>query len=68
MKAPEEAPAEHLARCLRAAELHSDAMRELLGLFALARFSAHAITEHHRQRALTALRDSIAHLRAPVPA
>ena len=44
---PEEGPDEHMERCLKAAELPPAPIRELLRLFALARFSTHPITEDH---------------------
>ena len=52
---PEEGPDEHMERCLRAAELPARPIRELLRLFALARFSVHPITEEHRSQAIAAL-------------
>ncbi|HEX4982659.1 MAG TPA: DUF4129 domain-containing protein [Ilumatobacteraceae bacterium] len=57
---PEEAPDEHMERCLQAADLPADPIRELLRLFALARFSPHPITEGHRTRAVAALDSAIA--------
>jgi hypothetical protein len=60
---PEEGPDEHIERCLQAAELPASPIRELLRLFALARFSEHAITEAHRDLAIAALHTAIAGLR-----
>ena len=52
-----------MERCLRAAELPARPIRELLRLFALARFSVHPITEEHRTRAISALDSAIASVR-----
>ncbi|HEX6658565.1 MAG TPA: DUF4129 domain-containing protein, partial [Ilumatobacter sp.] len=60
---PEEGPDEHMERCLRAADLPAGPIRELLRLFALARFSTHPITEEHRTRAVLALDAAIASVR-----
>ncbi len=60
---PEEGPDEHMERCLAAAELPAAPIRELLRLFALARFSSHPITEQHRARAVAALDAAIASVR-----
>jgi hypothetical protein len=60
---PEEGPDEHMQRCLRAADLPAAPIRELLRLFALARFSTHPITELHRTRAVAALDTVIASVR-----
>jgi hypothetical protein len=57
---PEEGPDEHMERCLRAADLPARPIRELLRLFALARFSVHPITEEHRSQAISALDAAIA--------
>ena len=59
----EEGPDEHIERCLQAAELPSRPIRELLRLFALARFSEHPITEEHRRLAIAALHAAIAGVR-----
>ncbi len=56
----EEGPDEHMERCLRAADLPAGPIRELLRLFALARFSVHPITEEHRSQAIAALDAAIA--------
>jgi len=53
-----EAPDEHLSRCLTALAIEPGPLRELLRLFALARFSTHPITESDRAAALGALRAS----------
>jgi hypothetical protein len=60
---PEEGPDEHIERCLLAAELPAYPIRELLQLFALARFSSHMITEAHRGRAIAAFETAIARVR-----
>ncbi len=60
---PEEGPDEHIERCLQAAELPARPIRALLELFALARFSSHAITEEHRSRAIEALDVAIVSVR-----
>jgi hypothetical protein len=57
---PEEGPDEHMERCLQAADLPAGPIRELLRLFALARFSSHPISEEHRTRAVGALDTAIA--------
>ncbi len=57
---PQEGPDEHMERCLRAADLPAGPIRELLRLFALARFSVHPITEEHRSQAIAALDTAIA--------
>lgn len=61
----EEAPEEHVKRCLAAARMAPGPVRELLDLFALARFSTHAIEESHRIAAVRAMRAALAS--APVP-
>lgn len=53
-----EAPEEHLERCLHGLQIEPRPMRELLRLFALARYSTHEITERERNEALEALRES----------
>lgn len=58
-----EAPEEHLERCLSGLRIEPRPMRELLRLFALARYSTHDITERERGQALDALRQSQALLR-----
>ena len=60
---PEEGPDEHMKRCLRAADLPAGPIRDLLRLFAVARFSSQPITEHHRASAITALDSAIAGVR-----
>ena len=57
---PQEGPDEHMERCLRAADLPAGPIRELLRLFALARFSVHPITEGHRSQAIAALDTALA--------
>lgn len=56
----EEAPEEHVRRCLDAARVDPGPVRELLGLFALARFSSHPIDESHRIAAVRAMRAALA--------
>ncbi|MGH9134829.1 MAG: DUF4129 domain-containing protein, partial [Ilumatobacteraceae bacterium] len=60
---PEEGPDEHIERCLKAAALPAGPIRELLGLFAMARFSTHPITEQHRAAAIAALDAAIGSVR-----
>jgi hypothetical protein len=60
---PEEGPDEHIERCLQAVDLPPRPIRELLRLFALARFSSHPITEQHRSRAVTVFDAAIASIR-----
>jgi hypothetical protein len=60
---PEEGPDEHIERCLRAVDLPPRPIRELLRLFALARFSTHPITEDHRRRAIAAFDEAITNIR-----
>ncbi len=68
----EEAPEEHVRRCLATAAMDPRPVRELLDLFALARFSSHPIDEQHRVAAVRAMRASLASagrgLREPVGA
>jgi hypothetical protein len=56
----EEAPEEHVRRCLDAAHMDPRPVRELLDLFALARFSSHPVDESHRLAAVRAMRASLA--------
>lgn len=56
---PEEAPEEHVRRCISQAGMDPRPVRELLGLFALARFSTHAVTEAHRADAVRAMRAAL---------
>ncbi len=55
---PEEAPNEHITRCLRRGDLDEANVTRLVDLFALARFSGHPVTEEHRVAAVRCLRDS----------
>ncbi|MFW2334866.1 DUF4129 domain-containing protein [Ilumatobacter sp.] len=55
---PEEAPNEHITRCLRRGDLDEASVTRLVDLFALARFSGHPVTEEHRVAAVRCLRDS----------
>jgi hypothetical protein len=67
---PEEAPQEHMQRCLTSAQIDPAPVRELLDLFAHARFSDHPMDELHRHAAISAMRaalDSVAG-GAPEPA
>ena len=64
---PEEAPAEHIARCLQRADLDEASVHELIELFSLARFSTHPVTELHRDAALRCLRSSVRRERDLVP-
>ena len=59
---PEEAPLEHLARCLEALAVPPDPLERLTELFVLARFSTHPLHEGHRLDALDALRAALGHL------
>lgn len=59
---PHEAPMEHLHRVLGAVRVRPGPTRALVELFAVARFSSHALTAAHRERALGALRDVAADL------
>jgi hypothetical protein len=56
---PQEAPDEHLGRCLTALDVAPDPLRQLTALFAEARFSPHPLDEHHRQDAIAALRQAL---------
>ena len=56
---PEEAPAEHIARCLQRADLDEASVTQLIELFTLARFSTHPVTEQHRLAAIRCLRSSV---------
>lgn len=57
---PEEAPEEHVHRCLATAHMDPRPVRKLLGLFALARFSDHPVDESHRIAAVRAMRAALA--------
>lgn len=56
----EEAPEEHVRRCLATAAMDPRPVRELLDLFALARFSSHPVDEQHRIAAVRAMRAALA--------
>jgi hypothetical protein len=56
---PEEAPEEHVQRCIDAAHMDPRAVGELLGLFAFARFSDHPVDESHRIAAVRAMRAAL---------
>ena len=62
---PEEAPEEHMVRCLAQANLPERPVRELLDLFTVARFSTHPITERHRDAAISAMREILAAIAVP---
>ena len=49
-----------MRRCLAAAHMDPVPVRELLDLFALARFSSHPVDESHRLAAVRAMRASLA--------
>jgi Domain of unknown function (DUF4129) len=57
---PEEAPEEHVQRCLDAAHMDMRPVRTLLDLFALARFSDHPVDESHRVAAVRAMQSALA--------
>lgn len=59
---PEEAPLEHLHRCLATLEVPPGPLERLTELFVLARFSTHRMHEGHRLDALDALRAGLGHL------
>lgn len=59
-----EGPVEHLQRVLTVLDVRPEPLRELIGLFAVARFSTHPLTSAHRERALVALRAVAAELEA----
>lgn len=66
---PEEAPLEHLHRCLALLEVPPAPLERLTDLFVLARFSTHRMHEGHRLDALDALRAGLGHLaERPEPA
>lgn len=56
---PEEAPGEHIGRCLRQTDLDEESVTGLLDLFVLARFSTHPVTEDHRRAAVRYLNDAM---------
>jgi hypothetical protein len=55
-----EGPAEHLQRVLAELEVEPGALRTLVRLFQVARFSEHRLTAAHRKEALAALRTAAA--------
>jgi len=61
---PQEAPHEHLDRVLRPLGVRSGPLHVLAELFVLARFSQHPVTDAHRARAVAALGEALADLRA----
>jgi hypothetical protein len=66
----EEAPEEHITRCLAAARVDPRPVRQLVQLFMLARFSDHPVDETHRGAAVAAMQEALAGVapRVPVPA
>jgi hypothetical protein len=62
-RVPFEAPNEHLGRCLQGLRVEPNAMRQLLEIYAVARYSTHEVTEADRSTALGALRAAQAQLR-----
>jgi Domain of unknown function (DUF4129) len=61
---PAEAPHEHLDRVLGPLGVRSAPLHELAELFVFARFSQHPVTDAHRARAVAALGEALADLRA----
>lgn len=59
-----EAPIEHLQRALSILPVGPRPLRQLTGLFEIARFSTHRLTESHRDQALDALHAASADLAA----
>lgn len=59
---PQEAPEEYLRRSLAGVHVDHRPFHELTGLFSLARFSSHPITESHRSAAQEALASAAASL------
>lgn len=62
---PHEGPSGHLTRILTRLELRPDALRKLVQLFEIARFSDHNLTARHRSEALEALHDAAEDLSSP---
>lgn len=62
-----EGPLEHLNRVLRRLSVSRGPVEELADLFAVARFSAHTLTDAHRDRAMAALRAVAGELSVPSP-
>lgn len=62
-----EGPVEHLRRVLRVLDVRPEPLRELIGLFEVARFSTHPLTSAHRERALGALRAVAGDLEVKLP-
>lgn len=61
-----EGPREHLARALEHVRLRPSAVTTVVGLFEIARFSSHPLTDEHRSEALAALDDARADLASPL--
>jgi hypothetical protein len=59
-----EAPLEHLRRTLTILRVRPEPLRQLIGLFEVARFSTHSLTGSHRDQALSALRAAATDLAA----
>lgn len=57
---PEEAPEEHVRRCLAVARVDPRPVQQLVALFALARFSEHPVDETHRSAAVAAMQAALA--------
>ena len=57
---PEEAPEEHVRRSLAVARVDPRPVRQLVSLFALARFSEHPVDESHRSAAVAAMQAALA--------
>lgn len=57
---PEEAPEEHVRRCLAGARVDPRPVQQLVSLFALARFSEHPVDETHRSAAVAAMQAALA--------
>lgn len=62
-----EGPIEHLVRILSSAQVPARPLHQIVGLFELARFSSHALSDRHRQQALQSLRAAAAGLPAKSP-
>lgn len=62
-----EAPTEHLQRALATLHVRPEPLRRLIGLFEIARFSTHPLTNSHRDQALEALHAAAADLAVGSP-
>jgi hypothetical protein len=63
----EEAPEEHVRRCLAAARVDPRPVQQLVRLFTLARFSDHPVDEAHRGAAVAAMQEALASVTTRVP-